>query len=158
VTKPLAENNEHVCCGTLIHTPHWSHLLIVAHRKAKTWLPAGGGHLEIDEHPKDCIVRECHEELGCSIERSQLILIDYFSYVLKVPNARCHIHHDLFYRYEVKEMFEPAQSDEFAYECSAWKWVPLEEALTLISYPHITTLIQRIAHDAVSLHTYPHQV
>ncbi|MGW0886192.1 NUDIX domain-containing protein [Streptomyces sp. NPDC002671] len=38
-------------------------LLLVAHRKAGLWLPAGG-HVEPGEEPWAAVVRECHEELG----------------------------------------------------------------------------------------------
>ncbi|MDQ0994750.1 NUDIX domain-containing protein [Streptomyces sp. V3I7] len=38
-------------------------LLLVAHRKAGLWLPAGG-HVEPGEEPWATVVRECREELG----------------------------------------------------------------------------------------------
>lgn len=38
-------------------------LLLVAHRKAGLWLPAGG-HVEPGEDPWASVVRECREELG----------------------------------------------------------------------------------------------
>ncbi|MGW6394270.1 NUDIX domain-containing protein [Streptomyces sp. NPDC055103] len=38
-------------------------LLLVAHRKAGLWLPAGG-HVEAGEDPWAAVVRECAEELG----------------------------------------------------------------------------------------------
>ena len=38
------------------------HILLVDHRNAQRWLPAGG-HVEPDEHPRATVVRELHEEL-----------------------------------------------------------------------------------------------
>ncbi|WP_425276650.1 NUDIX domain-containing protein [Streptomyces diastatochromogenes] len=38
-------------------------MLLVAHRKAGLWLPAGG-HVEPGVNPWAAVVRECHEELG----------------------------------------------------------------------------------------------
>ncbi|WP_324839396.1 NUDIX domain-containing protein [Streptomyces sp. CB01373] len=38
-------------------------MLLVAHRKAGLWLPAGG-HVEPGEDPWAAVVRECREELG----------------------------------------------------------------------------------------------
>lgn len=38
-------------------------LLLVDHKKAQLWLPTGG-HVEVDEHPRDTVTRECKEELG----------------------------------------------------------------------------------------------
>lgn len=39
------------------------HVLLVDHRNAQLWLPAGG-HVEAGEHPRDTVVRELAEELG----------------------------------------------------------------------------------------------
>ena len=42
-------------------------LLLVDHKKAMLWLPSGG-HVEVDEDPKDAAIRECMEELGVEAE------------------------------------------------------------------------------------------
>lgn len=42
-------------------------ILLVDHKKAQLWLPSGG-HVEIDEHPKEAAIRECEEELGVRAE------------------------------------------------------------------------------------------
>ena len=39
------------------------HVLLVDHRKARLWLPAGG-HVEPGEHPRETVLREFEEELG----------------------------------------------------------------------------------------------
>lgn len=38
-------------------------ILLVDHRNAGLWLPPGG-HVDVDEHPRDTVVRELAEELG----------------------------------------------------------------------------------------------
>ena len=38
-------------------------ILLVDHKKAQLWLPAGG-HVELNEHPRLTVLRECREELG----------------------------------------------------------------------------------------------
>lgn len=40
-----------------------SHILLVDHKNAQLWLPAGG-HVEPGEHPRETVVRELQEELG----------------------------------------------------------------------------------------------
>ena len=40
-----------------------SKVLLVDHKKSGLWLPAGG-HVDIGEHPKETVHRECQEELG----------------------------------------------------------------------------------------------
>ncbi|MDF2549345.1 MAG: hydrolase [Chlamydiales bacterium] len=42
-------------------------ILLVDHKKAQLWLPTGG-HVELGEHPKETVVRECQEELGLNAE------------------------------------------------------------------------------------------
>jgi 8-oxo-dGTP diphosphatase len=42
-------------------------ILLVDHKKAQLWLPAGG-HVEPDEDPSETVKRECLEELGIEVE------------------------------------------------------------------------------------------
>jgi 8-oxo-dGTP pyrophosphatase MutT (NUDIX family) len=42
-------------------------VLLVDHRQAQLWLPSGG-HVEVGEHPREAVVRECFEELGTEAE------------------------------------------------------------------------------------------
>jgi 8-oxo-dGTP pyrophosphatase MutT (NUDIX family) len=42
------------------------HILLVDHKNAQLWLPAGG-HVEVDEHPRETVVRELQEELGIQV-------------------------------------------------------------------------------------------
>ncbi|MFF2775461.1 NUDIX hydrolase [Streptomyces sp. NPDC058052] len=61
----------HLVCYFVVHDAARGHLLLVAHRKAGLWLPAGG-HVEPDEDPWDTVVRECREELGIEATASSL--------------------------------------------------------------------------------------
>jgi 8-oxo-dGTP diphosphatase len=38
-------------------------ILLTEHRKSGLWLPTGG-HIELNEHPKEAALREIHEELS----------------------------------------------------------------------------------------------
>ena len=38
-------------------------ILLVDHKNAQLWLPPGG-HVDLDEHPRDTVAREVREELG----------------------------------------------------------------------------------------------
>ncbi|OJU81653.1 MAG: NUDIX hydrolase [Chlamydia sp. 32-24] len=55
--------NIHLVSYFIILDPDTYHFLLVDHKKAKMWLPPGG-HVELNEHPKDTVKREIHEELG----------------------------------------------------------------------------------------------
>lgn len=52
----------HLVCYFVVCDETRDRLLLVAHRKAGLWLPAGG-HVEPGENPWDTVVRECREEV-----------------------------------------------------------------------------------------------
>lgn len=47
------------------------HILLVDHKNAQRWLPAGG-HVEVDEHPRATVARELLEELGIRISMDDI--------------------------------------------------------------------------------------
>lgn len=62
IQKPDIPNKHLVSYFVLLDETHHK-ILLVDHKKAQLWLPSGG-HVEINEHPKETVKRECHEELG----------------------------------------------------------------------------------------------
>ncbi|MFF9145867.1 NUDIX domain-containing protein [Streptomyces sp. NPDC014861] len=61
----------HLVCYFVVRDEECGRLLLVAHRKAGLWLPAGG-HVEPDEDPWDTVVRECREELDIQASASPI--------------------------------------------------------------------------------------
>lgn len=57
----------HLVSYFVVVDPSKNALLLVDHKKANLWLPAGG-HVEINEHPKETVKREIREELGVDAE------------------------------------------------------------------------------------------
>lgn len=55
--------NKHLVSYFLLFDEEAQKVLLVDHIKAQLWLP-GGGHIEIDEDPKEAARRECLEELS----------------------------------------------------------------------------------------------
>jgi 8-oxo-dGTP pyrophosphatase MutT (NUDIX family) len=55
--------NKHLVSYFVVIDPNTLQVLLVDHKKAALWLPAGG-HVEINEDPKETVRRECLEELG----------------------------------------------------------------------------------------------
>lgn len=53
----------HLVAYFLLYDEGQQKLLLVDHKKAGLWLPAGG-HVELDEHPQATVQREVVEELG----------------------------------------------------------------------------------------------
>jgi len=66
IAKP-ATPDPHLVAYFLIIDPFANKVLLVDHKKAELWLPAGG-HVELHEHPKETVKREIIEELGIQAE------------------------------------------------------------------------------------------
>ncbi len=54
---------KHLVSYFILFDENASKILLVDHKKAQLWLPSGG-HVEVDEDPKETVRRECFEELG----------------------------------------------------------------------------------------------
>ena len=63
------QNNpdKHLVSYCVVYDRHEKKILLVEHKKAKQWLPAGG-HVEIDEDPFTTAKRELSEELSLTLE------------------------------------------------------------------------------------------
>jgi len=66
IQKPNVPN-KHLVSYFVLFDEEAEKVLLVDHKNAIAWLPTGG-HIDIDEHPKDAAIRECFEELGVNAE------------------------------------------------------------------------------------------
>ncbi len=53
--------DKHLVSYFVVIDPEHSKVLLVDHKKAQLWLPSGG-HVELNEDPKEAVIRECLEE------------------------------------------------------------------------------------------------
>lgn len=60
----IHENIDFVVNAFIVHQ---NKLLLIHHKKLKTWLPVGG-HIELDEDPEEALYREVNEECGLKIK------------------------------------------------------------------------------------------
>lgn len=98
------------------------------------------GHLEKSELPEAAALREVGEETGLSdlALRSELAVIDWhFRFRGKLIHKICH-----FFLMESEHALTSPQREEGITAC---KWVPIEEALALISYANAREVLQRAA-------------
>lgn len=54
---------KHLVSYVVLFDENAQKILLVDHKKAQLWVPAGG-HVDIDEHPQKTAQRECEEELN----------------------------------------------------------------------------------------------
>ena len=66
IAKPNIPDTHLVAYFLLVDTAG-NKVLLVDHKKADLWLPAGG-HVELNEHPKETVKREIREELNVDAE------------------------------------------------------------------------------------------
>ena len=83
-TEKPATPDPHLVAYFLLLDSSQEKVLLVDHRKAGLWLPAGG-HVEVDEHPKETVKREVFEEL--SIEAKFLLPDPFFLTVTKTVGS-----------------------------------------------------------------------
>lgn len=58
---------KHIVTYSVVYDPSTRKILMTDHKKAEMWL-CPGGHIDVDEHPKDSAIREAKEELGQDFE------------------------------------------------------------------------------------------
>ena len=98
------------------------------------------GHLEKRELPEAAALREVAEETGLSdlVVRGELATIDWhFRFRGKLIHKICH-----FFLMESENAATSPQREEGITAC---KWVPIDEALALISYANAREVLQRAA-------------
>lgn len=114
-------------------------ILLVDHKKAELWLPSGG-HVELNEHPKETVKREIIEELG--IQADFLYVEPFFLTVTKTVGLTAG-HTDVSLWYILKGNSEKnLEYDQEEFNGVAWfdmQEIPYEK-----SDPHMERFIQKM--------------
>ena len=122
-------------------------LLLVDHKKANLWLPAGG-HVEPNEHPQETVAREIVEELGIDAE---FILDQPFFLTVTPTTGEKGRHTDVSLWYLVKG--NAAKTLEYdAEEFHDIRWFAPDEIPLAKSDPHMRRLIEKLVlHQFIDL-------
>lgn len=140
ITKP-ATPEMHLVSYFAVISPSEGKILLVDHRKAQLWLPPGG-HVELNEHPKDTVIREVKEELG--IEADFLIPSPLFITISKTAGATIGIGHtdvSLWY------ILQSSSLQSFDYDKREFKqihWFQIDEIPYEKSDPHMDRFIKKL--------------
>ncbi len=116
-------------------------VLLVDHKKAKLWLPPGG-HVELNEHPKDTVIREMQEELAAEavfVEEKPIFL------TARETQNDLHPHTDVSLWYLLRgDSRQQYQFDEN--EFHQIKWFDVEQVPFEKSDPHLNRFFKKINH------------
>jgi 8-oxo-dGTP pyrophosphatase MutT (NUDIX family) len=127
-------------------------VLLIDHLKAKAWLPTGG-HVLVDEHPRDAVLREADEELRITANFVPFIGDrPFFVTVTQTKGPGTHTDISLWYVIEgnVDHRYDYDQS-EFSY----YQWVDFERILTMDPSgldPHMHRFVHKLQ-AALALHS-----
>jgi 8-oxo-dGTP diphosphatase len=136
VAKPATPPKHLVSYFALVDCDH---ILLVDHKNAGLWLPAGG-HVEPGEHPRSTVSRELEEELGFTAEQEiQAPLM--VTCTTTVGLSAGHTDVSLWYVVHASRA-QPIQFDES--EFHAVKWFRFSEIPFERSDPHLRRFIQKL--------------
>lgn len=116
------------------------HILLVDHRNARRWLPAGG-HVEPDEHPRETVRRELLEELGVDLPPGAIgppIMVT----VTPTVGAGSHVDVSLWYAVRGRRS-DPVAIDHVEFEDA--RWFPLDGVPLARTDPHLSRFILKWA-------------
>ncbi len=151
---PEQLKNEFTATGYIVNKER-SKMLLIHHNKINTWLPPGG-HMDANELPHECVLRETKEEIGIDVILINNTFLDNFvsDTEKELPLPICifheiiqphkekpkHMHIDFVYLCEAKE----GKAKPLLKEISAIKWFTRDEILASNTFPSIKTFAQKI--------------
>lgn len=146
--------NDFTATGYIV-TDDRKKMLLIYHKKLQKWLPPGG-HLEKNELPHYCVLREVFEETGIKAEIIRFDPdINLFSDTDKqLPAPYCilhelipasskdeeHMHIDLIYILRADQQDTSLQLAEI----SEAKWLTLKEILEYEAFPAVKLIAQQV--------------
>ncbi len=86
----------HYCSFFLPYDKTNGKIYLGHHIKANDWIPPGG-HIELGETPSDAAVRECYEELGVKISKTQLMPWNLSVKPINRRDKGCMAHYDVWH-------------------------------------------------------------
>ncbi len=141
IQKPNVPN-KHLVSYFVLFDEKTKKVLLVDHVKAQLWLPSGG-HVEVDEDPKETVRRECVEELGVQA----VFLSDepiFLTSTITVGLTAGHTDVSLWYvlKGDSNSVYE-FDKNEF----NAVRWFGFDEVPYAKSDPHMRRFISKLTSD-----------
>ena len=130
--------DEHICAFFVPINRESKSIYLTHHIKAGDWIPPGG-HIKVNEHPVETVIREFEEELSHKITKNQ---IEIFNLTVKDvsgnPRSPCLLHYDFWYLVNTPKINFKFLKKEFhdAY------WHSFDDAVKKIKTPQYNKIIR----------------
>lgn len=140
----------HFCASTFIINPKDKKILLVKHKKNRRWTQPGG-HIELDETPEECALREAYEETGVKVKLigERFPREEDFIRPLGIQKNRHSdgdMHVDIIYAAvpvnDTQEILNVEESDDIG-------WFSRDELDTIDAFPDIKITMDYILRDVI---------
>lgn len=139
----------HLVSYFMVIDQHTNQLLLVDHKKAQHWLPPGG-HVELNEHPKETVKREAREELGIEAD---FLLEDPLFLTVRNTVGTCASHTDVSLWYVLKGNAKASLNYDTA-EFQQIRWFKQSEIPFEQSDPNLQRFLDKALKKLVTLNSY----
>lgn len=133
---------KHLVSYFVVYDAKTQKIMLIDHIKANAWLPSGG-HVEIDEHPRDTVVREAEEELGLHAKFDVIGDVPGFITVTQTRGHGTHTDVSLWY---VISGDSTARLNYDAGEMRGYKWLGFDDILAMdeqLLDPHMKRFVRK---------------
>lgn len=138
IQKP-ATPPQHLVSYFVLFDPALRKILLVDHKKAGLWLPAGG-HVEPDEDPQQTVVREAEEELQITADFLQTTPL-FLTVTETVGTGQRHVDVSLWYVLQY-DSAEPLAFDKT--EFHGIQWFALDQLPLERCDPHLQRFVNKL--------------
>lgn len=135
---------KHLVSYFVVYDPRVQKLMLIDHIKANMWLPSGG-HVEVDEHPRETVRREAMEELELVANFSVVGEEPVFITITETRGPGTHTDVSLWY------IIAGNSATELNYdtrEMRGLKWLGFDEVLAVdeqLLDPHMKRFVHKFA-------------
>jgi len=135
---------KHLVSYFVVYDPRVQKLMLIDHVKANMWLPSGG-HVEIDEHPREAVRREAMEEL--ELVADFRVIGEEPAFITVTETRGPGTHTDVSFWYVIVGD-STAELNYDKREMRGLKWLSFDEVLTMddrLLDPHMKRFVRKFS-------------